>query len=259
MDIISAIIFGLCIGSFLNVCIYRVPRKLSIMKPLRSFCPECKNQLSWFENVPVLSWVALRAKCRHCTKPIPGQYPLVEILSAIGATACLLHFGLTPTGFVIYALVAVLIAITFIDFEFKIIPDLISFPGMIIGCVLSIISQYSGIFSWPVTQSAFDSLLGIIAGGGFFYAIGLLYLRLSGREGLGGGDIKLMGVTGAVLGVKSVVPIIFAGSLFGAIAGVLTIFLRGGGRHTEIPFGPWLALGTVIYIFVNVPFFRVFY
>jgi leader peptidase (prepilin peptidase) / N-methyltransferase len=259
VNIFIIAIFGLCIGSFLNVCIFRIPRKLSIYSPLRSFCPNCQAQLAWWENIPVLSWLLLRAKCSRCRAPINGQYPLVEMLSAIAAVASYFHFGLTPTGVAVYALVAVLILVTFIDLEFKIIPNVISFSGIIIGCCLSIVSQFTHLFSWPLTEGTIDSLLGILGGGGFFYIIGIFYYAISKRDGLGGGDIKLMGLTGAVLGAGSVVPIIFAGSLFGAIAGILTVYIRGGTRHSEIPFGPWLSLGAVLYIFANVSFFRVFY
>ncbi|MCB0324134.1 MAG: prepilin peptidase, partial [Bdellovibrionales bacterium] len=230
-------IFALCIGSFLNVVIYRVPRKLSVSYPSRSFCPDCEQQLSWWENIPVLSWILLRTKCRHCGAPISGQYPLVELLSVCAAIASYLHFGLTPTGFVLYALTASLIAITFIDLAFKIIPNVISFPGMTLGLLLGIVSQYSNAFSPPLTQSAWDSLLGFLLGGGFFYVVGAAYQLGTGRIGLGGGDIKLLAFTGATLGYESVIPTIFAGSLVGALVGLLTVAIQGGGRHTEIPFG----------------------
>ena len=258
MTILFVVIFGLIIGSFLNVCIYRVPRKLSVVSPRRSFCPECKHQLNWWENIPVFSWLFLRAKCHHCSTPISGQYPLVELLSAIAAAATFLKFQLTPTGLVIFLLVETLLVITFIDFEFKIIPDRISFPGMTFGLCLGIISQYTPWFTSPITESAFDSLLGFIAGGGFFYAIGIVYYMISKRVGLGGGDIKLMAVTGSILGVDSIIPTIFAGSISGSVVGILVMLLKRGGRHTEIPFGPWLSLGAIVYIFFDLPYFRVY-
>lgn len=200
----------------------------------------------------------LRGKCRGCKESISGQYPFVELLTGIAAVACLLYFGMTPTAVVLFAVCASLIAITFIDLEFKIIPNLISFPGMTLGLLLGIASQYTGLFGEPLTQSAWDSLTGFLCGGGFFYVVGMAYYAFSKRVGLGGGDIKLLAFTGATLGVDSVIPTIFAGSLVGAVVGVATVALKGGGRHTEIPFGPWLSLGAVIYIFIDLPFLRLF-
>ena len=256
-------LFGLVIGSFLNVVIYRVPRKLSVITPLRSYCPSCNRSLSSWENIPVVSWTLLGGKCRTCKQKISGQYPLVELLAGFAAVGTYLRFGCTPTGAVIVAVLFTLIAITFIDFEFKIIPNVISFPGMTLGLILGIVSQYTGIFTcpWsvdtcPVTQSAFDSLVGFLLGGGFFYAIGVAYLLIAKRVGLGGGDIKLMAMTGAILGWQSVAPTVFAGSLVGAVIGILTMLATGGGRQTEIPFGPYLSLGAVLYIFGEVPFFK---
>lgn len=255
MTICYLAIFGLIIGSFLNVCIYRVPRKLSVVSPARSYCPKCNTQLSSLENVPVLSWLFLGGKCKTCKAPISGQYPLVEALSAIAAAACFMRFGLTPTGVVLYALVAALIVITFIDFEFKIIPNVISYPGITIGLIIGAVSQYTGVFQHPISQSAWDSLLGMYAGGGFFWVIGEIYFRVTKTVGLGGGDVKLMGMTGAILGFNSIPTTIFLGSLAGSIVGIATIVLRGGNRKSEIPFGPWLSLGCILYIFTDINFF----
>lgn len=258
MDLLIITLISLCIGSFLNVCIYRVPRRLSVIKPARSFCPACRAQLTTFENIPLLSWLLLRGRCRSCRAPISGQYPLVESASAIAALAAYFHFGLTLTALVVYLLCAALIVISFIDLEFKIIPDVISFPGMTLGLILGILSQYTSLFSWPVTESALDSLLGFLVGGGFFYLVGVLYYACTKRVGLGGGDIKLMGLTGAVLGIQSIWPTIFLGSTIGAAVGIAAVVIRGGSRHTEIPFGPWLSLGALIYMFANPDTFRLF-
>ncbi len=214
MDIAAIALFGLLIGSFLNVCIYRVPRGLSVVSPARSFCPACKTQLRFFENFPILSWIVQNGKCRTCKVQISGQYPFVEALSAIATAATYIQFGLNPTSVVLFLLIETLIVISFIDLEFKIIPNVISFPGITLGLFLGIASQYSGHFSWPLTQSAFDSLVGMYAGGGFFYLIGWVYFYFTKQVGLGGGDVKLMGMTGAILGWQSVAPTIFLGSLF---------------------------------------------
>ena len=257
MEILYFALFGLLIGSFLNVCIYRVPRKLSVAVPPRSYCPSCNRQLSALENLPLLSWIFLGAKCRTCSAPISGQYPLVEMLSAIGAVACYIRFGLTPTAVLIYAITAALIVITFIDFEFKIIPNVISYPGITIGLLSGALNQYIQLFDFPISPSAWDSLIGMYAGGGFFWVIGEVYYRMTDTVGLGGGDVKLMGMTGALLGWESVAPTIFVGSLLGSIIGIGIIIFRGGHRRTEIPFGPWLAAGTLIYIFNDIPWFRI--
>lgn len=252
MTLVYVGIFGLIIGSFLNVAIFRVPRKLSVISPMRSFCPHCNNQLRSVDNIPVVSWLLLGAKCRNCKIPISGQYPLVELLSALAAAFTYLYFGLTPSSVVIYVLLSALIVITFIDLEFKIIPNVISYPGITLGLILGIVSQYSGIFFPPLTQSALDSLLGMLAGGGFFYLIRLFYFIATKRDGLGGGDIKLMAMTGAILGIRSVATTIFLGSLLGSIVGISLMIIGRGGRHSEIPFGPYLSIGAILYIFLDI-------
>ena len=257
VDIIFATLFGLIIGSFLNVVIYRMPRKLSLSSPRRSYCPKCNKTLAWSDNIPVISWTLLAGKCRYCKEPISGQYPLVELLSGIAGAASVIYYGTTFTAGVVYLLTATLIAITFIDFEFKIIPNRISYPGMTIGLLMGIATQFYGPFPHPLTQSAIDSLFGMIAGGGFFWSIGALYYLVTKRVGLGGGDIKLMGMTGAILGLQSVAPTIFIGSLLGSVVGIALMVIGKGGRQTEIPFGPWLSLGTIVYMFGNLKLFQI--
>ena len=256
MTLIFSGIFGLLIGSFLNVCIYRVPRKLSVVSPCRSYCPACSSTLSWWENIPVFSWLFLLAKCRHCRCSISGGYPLVELLSSLAAIASVIKFGPTLTALIVYALVAALIVITFVDLAFKIIPNVISFPGMTLGLLLGIFSQFTGMLHFPLTQSTGDSLLGFLAGGGFFYALSAGYYAVTKRVGLGGGDVKLLAMTGAILGLGSVLPTIFVGSFLGAIVGIASMLIMRRGRHSEIPFGPWLSLGAILYIFGELPFFR---
>ena len=244
------------IGSYLNVCIYRVPRKTSVFHPARSFCPKCETQLKWNDNIPVLSWLLLGGKCRYCKDVISGRYPFVEVLSVIAGLLSYFKFGLTPTGILIYFFTITLLVITFIDLDFKIIPDIISLPGTTIGFIIGCIQEVNPIFSRPITSGGFDTLLGFLVGAGTFYVIGYIYYFMTKRWGLGGGDIKLLGFSGALLGWKSVIPTIFAGSLFGAFFGIAVLYLKGGGRHSEIPFGPWLALGILLYVFVDLPFFR---
>jgi leader peptidase (prepilin peptidase) / N-methyltransferase len=263
MDIflISALLLGLILGSFISAVIYRVPREISLTMPLRSICPHCEKSLPWYDNIPLLSWLLLGGKCRECRHPISGRYPLVELLGAAAGAASYIHFGVTPTAFVIFALLLALIAITFIDFEFRIIPDVISIPGIALGLLLGIAAQFTEYFpchfsTCVLTQSAWDSLLGFLFGAGFFEAVGLIYERIAKREGIGYGDVKLLGMTGAILGWRSVAPTIFVGSVIGAVVGIVVMLMSGTGRKTEIAFGPWLSVGAVIYIFGNLPFLR---
>lgn len=244
-----ALLFGLALGSFLNVCIYRLPRKLSVNKPIRSFCPACEAQLGWYENIPLFSWLLQRAKCKHCSEKISFRYPLVELLSGLAALASYFCFGENLTALVIYLVIATLIVITFIDLDFKIIPNRITYPGMLIGFAIGAVSEYFHLFNWPITDGLLDSLIGFLLGGGFFYAVGGVYYLISRRIGLGGGDIKLMSMLGAILGWQAMFPTIFFGSMLGSVVGVLVLFTKKSGRHTEIPFGPWLALGAILYIF----------
>lgn len=254
--LIFLFVIGLCIGSFLNVCIYRVPLKMSVTKPLRSICPSCKRQLEWYENVPVFAWIAIGAKCRTCKAPISGQYPLVELLSGFAIVASFLFTEDVPTAILVYALTATLIVITFIDLEHKIIPNKISYPGIVIGLAVGLWQEFFPTFSYPVTTGMLDSVYGFLLGGGFFYVIGELYYYATKRDGLGGGDIKLMAMTGALLGWRSIPPTIFVGSLAGALVGIVLMLFRGANRQLEIPFGPWLSLGVLLYVFGDLPFFR---
>ncbi len=255
MEIVAIFtLFGLLVGSFLNVAIWRVPLKKSVMSPKRSFCPKCETQLLWWENIPVISWLMLRAKCRTCKEPISGRYPFVELLSAIAAALAAIKFGATPTAVLIYFFTATMIVISFIDLDHMIIPNVISFPGMAFGLFLGCLTQYVDWFSWPVTSGALDSLIGFLAGGGFFWIIGEIYYRMSGVVGLGGGDVKLTAMIGAILGWESLISTIFAGCFLGAIVGIAMMMINKSGRKTEIPFGPWLAAGSLIYIFCDFQF-----
>jgi leader peptidase (prepilin peptidase)/N-methyltransferase len=256
MEIILVGIFAAIIGSFLNVCVYRIPRDLSVAKPVRSFCPSCNRTISWKENIPVISWTIQGGKCAGCKQRIPFHYPLVELLSVANGIYTYQSFGLNLSSLIIFLLIEALLVISFIDFEFKIIPDVISLPGITIGLAMGCIAEFYHPFSYPLTQGAWDSLLGMFFGGGSLYAIAYFYYLYSKQEGLGGGDIKLLGWTGAMLGVSSVLPTILIGSILGSIVGVAVIIFMRGNRKSEIPFGPWLSLGAIIYIFAGTPITR---
>jgi len=187
--LIMVFVFGLCIGSFLNVCIFRLPQSRSILKP-GSVCPNCNAPIRFYDNIPVLSYLWLRGKCRFCGKPISPRYPLVEILTGLAAWATALAFGITIEGVVYFSFIAALLVTTFIDMDHRIIPDFISLPGILIGLLCSL-------FLAELSFAA--SFAGILVGGGSLFLVAWGYHLLTGKEGMGGGDIKLLAMIGASL------------------------------------------------------------
>ncbi|MDD2540128.1 MAG: prepilin peptidase [Desulfuromonadaceae bacterium] len=232
-------VFGMVVGSFLNVCICRMPKDESIVSP-PSHCPLCSYQLRWYDNIPVLSYLFLRGKCRGCGAHISLQYPLVELLNGLLALLLFLRFGPTLAFATLFLFCSALVVITFIDIEHQIIPDEISLPGIIVGFALSFFLKGHG---W------LNSLLGILLGGGSLLLVAFLYQRLTGKDGMGGGDIKLLAMMGAFLGWKAVPFIIFASSLVGSLIGITIMVLQKKDSKLAIPFGPYLAFGAVLYIF----------
>ena len=232
-------VFGLVFGSFLNVCIYRIPAGLSIVKP-RSRCPKCETIIPWFHNIPLVSYILLRGRCASCRVSIPVRYPFVEALTGLAFLGCGWFFGLSPAAVVYCLFLAALIVITFIDLDHQIIPDVISLPGIVIGFLCSFAIPW---LSWS------DSLLGILLGGGSLWLVAVVYELLTKKEGMGGGDIKLLAMLGAFLGWKAILPIIFISSLIGSLVGVPLMLLKKADSKLAIPFGPFLALGAVIYLF----------
>lgn len=232
--------FGACIGSFLNVCIYRIPEKKSIVFP-GSFCPNCKNEIPFYCNVPILSYIILMGRCKFCHIPISARYPLIETLTGLFAIAVYARFGLSVVSLYWFVFIAVLITISFIDIDHQIIPDIISLPGIII---------FASSFYFLPDMTWKRTLLGILAGGGSLLAVASLYSAIRKQEGMGGGDIKLLAMIGAAVGGKGILFTIFAGSLFGTIAGlIMMVYNRRSTIQFKIPFGPFLSLGAVIYIF----------
>lgn len=264
---IAAILFGLIIGSFLSVCIYRIPaarddfegetifgqldksKGFGLNTPRRSICPKCKQQLKWHHNIPVLSWMMLGGKCAFCSERIPVRYPVVELLSALSAVLSVSVYGLTPTGFLIYVFVAVLIVISFIDIDFYIIPNAISLPGTVIGFGFALLNQFTGWFQFPVVPDVKEAFWGVLAGAGFLWLVAEFYLRIRKIEGLGMGDVKLLAMTGAFFGLPGSFYTIFLGSILGSVGGVLMILVFGRKMSQHLPFGPYLSLGTAIYLF----------
>lgn len=232
-------IFGSCIGSFLNVCIYRLPNSLSIVSPPSS-CPGCQERIRFYDNIPILSYLILRGKCRHCHTTIALRYPLVEIMAGLFAVGVYLKFGLTLQALIMFVLIAALIVITFIDLDHRIIPDVISLPGIPIGFAASF-------FLPEISYKA--SLLGILAGGGSLLLVAWVYSLITKKEGMGGGDIKLLAMIGAFVGWKGVLLTIFLSSAIGTICGLAVMIRSGKNMKLAIPFGPFLAIGCLITIF----------
>jgi leader peptidase (prepilin peptidase)/N-methyltransferase len=240
---LGAFIFGALVGSFLNVCIHRLPSGASIAFP-PSHCPRCHAAIRPYDNVPILSYLWLRGRCRSCAAAISPRYPLVEALGGGAAAAAVQVFGLTPLALLTFAFLAALIVITFIDLDHQIIPNVISLPGIVIGLVAAVVL---GTPPWR------DSAIGILLGGGLLWAIAEGYYRLTGREGMGGGDVKLLAMIGAFLGWRSIPVTLMFASLTGTVVGVALMFFSGGDRRTAIPFGPFLAAGAVVALFAGDP------
>lgn len=240
---IFVFIFGAVVGSFLNVCIYRIPNEESIAFPA-SHCPKCNKPIRGYDNIPILSYILLGGKCRACKSSISMRYPLVELISALFATALFFKFGLAPELAVYYIFICALIVITFIDIDHYIIPDVISIPMLIIGIVLSIFNDKTGLI-----VGFKSSLLGVIAGAGFLLLVAGAYYLIKKKEGMGMGDVKLLGMLGAFLGLKSIFFIVFLSSILGALYGVPYAMLAKKDSSQPIPFGPFLAAAGVIYLF----------
>jgi leader peptidase (prepilin peptidase)/N-methyltransferase len=232
-------ILGLCFGSFLNVCIYRLPRDLSVVKP-RSACPRCKRAIAFYDNFPVFSWLILKGRCRNCKANISPRYVFIELLTAGLFLACYWYFGLTLATLKYCIFGFLLLGLIFTDAETKLLPDKLTLPGLALGILFSLLvpvhdvaSQFMpGMVSLPFSDalaarllSLVDSLLGASAGASFIYGAGAIYLRWRGTEGMGFGDVKLMAMVGAFLGAKLTVLTIFSASLAGSFFGLTTVLV----------------------------------
>jgi len=234
-----SIIFGAIVGSFLNVCIYRIPRGESIVFP-GSHCPHCQRSIPFYDNIPLVSYLLLRARCRYCQGSISIQYPLVEGVTALSSFLLFSRFGISWSYLFYFLFLASLVVITVIDLYHQIIPDVISLPGVGIGLIASFI----------LPQLTFlNSLIGVLLGGGSLFLVATLYQWLFKREGMGGGDVKLLAMIGAFLGWKSVILTILLSSLIGSMIGVIVMVIKGKDFKYAIPFGPFLSLGAVLSLF----------
>ena len=253
---------GLMLGSFLNVVILRLPRRLEwqwkrdsletlgepeIYDPPppgivveRSHCPHCKHELSWYENIPVFSWLALRGKCRNCKSPISIQYPLVELLTMALVLCCVWKFGFGWQGFGAIVFTCFLVALSGIDLRTQLLPDQLTLPLMWLGLVASIDSLY---------MPAKPALVGAIIGYLSLWSVWWLFKQLTGKEGMGHGDFKLLAAMGAWFGLQGILPTILLSSLVGAIIGSIWLAAKGRDRATPIPFGPYLAIAGWLVFF----------
>lgn len=239
-------IFGAVIGSFLNVCIYRIPRSLSIIMP-SSMCPACNKKIRFYDNIPIISYVLLRGRCRHCKSRISIRYPLVEALNGTLYILILYRFGYNDLLPVIayFIFVSSLVVITFIDLEFQIIPDRITLPGIPLSLILGATILPDPFFRYD-SMGFKSSLIGLTAGGGLFYLIAVTGRAILKKDAMGGGDIKMMAMIGGMLGWKGVILTTFVGSLIGSIVGIVVIILKGRRWGIRIPFGPFLAIGAIV-------------
>ncbi|MGH7793341.1 MAG: prepilin peptidase [Candidatus Binatia bacterium] len=241
-------IFGAMVGSFLNVCIARIPNEESIVHP-PSHCPKCKAPIPFYCNIPLLSYALLRGRCRACGERISFRYFAVELLMGLFAVALYYRFGLSFEFLVGFIFVGALIVISFIDLAVRIVPDVISLPGILLGLTLSIIGYFMTGGPSSINPSPLSSFIGILAGGGFLLATAWVYEKVTGVEGMGGGDIKLLAMIGAFLGWPSIPVTLFFASLVGSVVGLTCMLLTGAGRRLALPFAPFLCSGAVLFIF----------
>ena len=245
MDAASAVLgfwvfaVAAALGSFLNVCIVRLPQGASVVNP-GSHCPQCQSAIRFYDNIPLLSYLILRGRCRQCKARISPRYFVVEGLSALMGLALFRTFGLSVEFVVYFIFFSALLVIIFIDLDTWTIPDIITLPGIVLGVAASFLLPR---MTWV------QSLLGLLVGGGVLLLVAAGYQLLRKREGMGGGDIKLLAMIGAFLGLPGVIFTLFSSSLAGSLAGVLLMFRDKGGGGTRIPFGPFLALAAMSYVF----------
>jgi len=258
-------VFGSIIGSFLGVCAYRIPmgkyepihegvkelnRPLSIVRPARSFCPKCEQTLAWWHTIPLVSWLILRGRCGHCEAKIPFRYFFIELLTGALCALTFLRFGPTLTGLVAFGFIALFIIINFIDLDYMIIPDVITYPATFIGLAIGVINRFapSQVLGYPFVSSPLESLYGLLMGPGLLLAVWWLYFKIRKREGLGLGDVKFLAVVGATFGMESAWFTIFFGSVLGSIIAILSLVARRGSLASYFPFGPYLVIAAIAYL-----------
>jgi len=261
-------LFGLVIGSFLNVCIYRIPIGKSVVTP-GSACPHCGTSIRPFDNIPVLSYLILLGRCRNCKASISIQYPIVELMTGAAFFACAWKWDFASPTFVNTLLLSIVIVLVFTDWHHRILPNVLTLPGIIAGILLSPfqsrsyysfdwISSKAASLIWPGNPQAAlpwtGSVIGAVIGGGILLVVGLVYEKLRKRQGLGMGDVKMMAMVGAFLGYPLAILTLMAGSLFGTLLGIALMLAGRGSLQTKLAFGVFLGIGTVISIFYGLSF-----
>lgn len=232
--------FGAAWGSFLNVLVYRLPREMSVFREPPSSCPGCKTEIRWYDNLPIISWLALRGRCRTCKTPISLRYPVVELIAGCLAVVTMLRWGLSVTGVEVMVFSWVSVALALIDFDFQILPDVLTYPSIAFGLICSAFGGYT----WWL-----DSLLGALVGALLPALVIVIYKLLRGIEGMGWGDVKYLAAIGAVVGLQGVVGVLVIGASAGAIAGLGLIVAGRGSGKTELPFGTFLALAAIVWLY----------
>jgi leader peptidase (prepilin peptidase)/N-methyltransferase len=245
-SLIFAFIFGTIIGSFLNVLIYRLPRGKSPLKPLFSFCPNCGNQIKWYDNIPIISYILLKGKCRYCEAPISLKYPIVETLTGFASVLTYLKVGFSIDYIFLFFFFCAMITLSFIDFEFKIIPDEINYTGFIVGIIYS--------FFRTDGFTPLDAFVGAFVGAGFLLIIKFIYEKFKGIEALGWGDIKLLLFIGSFTGWFGALFTVFVGSVLATLISLLDLYLSKKNedfKTYELAFGPYLAIAGSIYVLIG--------
>ncbi len=264
--VIAAVVFlfGLLIGSFLNVCILRIPRAESIVLPA-SHCPVCNKPIKPYDNIPVVSWLLLRGRCRNCKTRISPLYPIVELLTGLLFVACYLVFGLNAEDLKWTIFAALIVVLTVTDLRERILPDKVNFLGLGLGLVLSFFTQpgddvalwiSSHVFAFPPPApvlSFADALMGAATASGLLWLVAEGYFRARGREGMGLGDVKMMAMAGAFLGLERALLTILLGALLGSFIGAGVIVFGRKGRDFELPFGTFLGAGAILVVFFGAP------
>ena len=258
-------VFGLIIGSFLNVCILRIPAEKSIVAPA-SACPKCGTPIRPYDNIPVVSWLLLCGRCRKCKNPISAMYPAVELLTGLLFFACFEAFGISFEALKWAAFSAILLVLVFTDLRERLLPDVVNFTGFAIGLVASLfVTPADGTAAWLANRvfdfpppapviSLTDALIGAAFGSGVLWLVSEAYFRLRGREGMGLGDVKMMLMAGAFLGIKRTFLTIFAGAMLGSVIGVIFIVARRKDSSTyELPFGTFLGAAALLVVFFGTP------
>jgi leader peptidase (prepilin peptidase) / N-methyltransferase len=257
LEAILAFFAGLLIGSFLNVCIFRLPHDLSVVMP-RSFCPHCEHPIRWYDNIPLASFFVLRGRCRDCNGPIPLRYPIVELLTATMFALAISRLGVTWAGFKLCLFAAILIELVFSDLEERILPDEFTLGGAAAGVALAaLVPLPFGLLTLILDGEGWmyrvlDSLFAAVVCSGSLWLIGAVYQRVRGREGIGPGDVKMVAMIGAFLGLQGALLTMMIGSVLGSLVGLAFIFFTGKNASTyELPFGTFLGAAALLVAIVG--------